>query len=81
MPKLAYPIYGPDNPLPWSRSSFYRWETMGLIKLLRIGGRTMISAEDVQGILSGRIKIPQHSTRTTRKLQPKTPRVGRKRGA
>jgi hypothetical protein len=74
---LAYPIYGPDNPLPYARSSYYRLEKLGLIRLIRVGGKTMISAGDVEGILSGRIKIPQHSTRTTRKLQPKA-RLGRK---
>jgi hypothetical protein len=78
-PVLAYPIYGPNRPLPYTRSSYYRWEKMGLIKLIKVGGRTMISAEDVEGILSGRIKIPQHSTRTARTLQPKGPRLGRKR--
>jgi hypothetical protein len=79
VPLLAYPIYGPDNPLPYKRNSYYRWDKAGLIKLIRVGGKTLISAADVEGILSGRIQIPQHTSRK-RLLEPKT-RTGGKRKA
>jgi hypothetical protein len=55
-------------------------ERRGLIKLLRIGGRTLISAEDVDGILTGRIKPPDHASRKHRP-DLKSPRKGRKRKA
>jgi hypothetical protein len=77
---LAYPLVGPDRPLPHGRNWYYVMERRGLIKLLRIGGRTLISAEDVDGILSGRIKPPDHVSRKHRPT-PKNPRKGRPRKA
>jgi hypothetical protein len=74
----AYPITGPGNPLPYKRNSYYRWERMGLIKLKRIGGKTLITAETVDAILSGEIAIPEHVARKHRP-EPKTPRKGRPR--
>jgi hypothetical protein len=77
MPPLAYPLYGPDNPLPYKRNTYYRWERLGLIKLIRVGGRTMISAEDVTRILSGKVEIAPHSSRKHRPEPNK--RTGRPR--
>jgi hypothetical protein len=64
MPKIktvaarAFPLE--DCGLPFSRTTFYRWEREGYIKLLRIGAKTLISAETVDGIVSGEIKLPRN---------------------
>jgi hypothetical protein len=55
-----------DAALPWSRTTLYRWEKLGLIKLLRVGGKTLILAETVEDILAGRIRLPEHPSRKTR---------------
>jgi hypothetical protein len=66
-----------DSPLPFGRNTFYRWEKAGLIKLMRVGGKTLIAAETVDDILSGKIKPPDHPARHKRP-EPKT-RRGRPR--
>jgi hypothetical protein len=69
-----------DSPLPFGRNTHYRWEKAGLIKLVRIGGKTLISAETVDDILNGKIKQPDHPARrkrpepTRRKGRPRKPR-------
>ena len=49
-----------NNPLPFSRSTWFRWEREGYVKLLRVGAKTLISAETIDGILSGEIKLPRN---------------------
>jgi hypothetical protein len=61
---IAYRLSDPR--LPWSRASLYRWEELGLIKLIRAGGKTMVSHETVEGILAGRIALPPHPSRQHR---------------
>jgi hypothetical protein len=56
---LAYDLK--NVPLPFSRMTFYRWEKLGLIKLLRIASKTLISAETVEDILSGKIELPRNA--------------------
>jgi hypothetical protein len=74
---IAYSVSDPR--LPWTRASLYRWESLGLIKLLRIGGKTLIHADTIDDIFTGRIKLPGHSSRTKRP-EPKA-RGRRKRKA
>jgi hypothetical protein len=57
VPPRAYPV--DDCGLPFSRGTLYRWEGLGLIKLLRVGGKTLISAEMVDAILSGEVALPR----------------------
>jgi hypothetical protein len=61
---LAYRIG--DERLPWSRETFYRWESLGLIKLARVGGKTLVLAATVEDLLAGRIAIPPHPARLRR---------------
>jgi hypothetical protein len=56
----------------------FRWEKAGLVKLFRIGGKTIVTDETVEAILSGKIKLPQHSARIT-PLRPKSRPRGRPR--
>jgi hypothetical protein len=63
----AYYITGPGNPLPYKRNWYYRMERLGLITLLqKHGGRTLIAAETVDDILSGKIALPVHPARKNR---------------
>jgi hypothetical protein len=56
----AYEIQ--NSPLPFSRSSWHRWEKAGLIPpMLRIGGKTLIPASTIAGILDGAIKLPKNA--------------------
>jgi hypothetical protein len=75
--RRAYPLN--DLPIPFSRATLYRWEAKGLIKLIRVGGKTMISDETVDAILAGRVAIPPHPRRRGHaQVQPKR-RRGRPR--
>jgi hypothetical protein len=75
---LAYRIGDPR--LPWTRLTFYRWEKLGLIRLSRVGGKTMIRSETVKALLDGKIAVPQHAFRKHRP-DPKPPRQARQRKA
>jgi hypothetical protein len=52
-----------NNPLPFSRSTWFRWERQGLFQLTRIGGKTLVSREVVEGLLSGKIVPPPNHGR------------------
>jgi hypothetical protein len=55
----------------------------GLIKLLRIGGKTLISAETVEDIRTGKIELPGHAARKHRpepKARTGRPRKGASKG-
>lgn len=75
---LAYDLK--SVPLPFSRMTFYRWERLGLIKLLRIASKTLISSETVEDILSGKIELPRNAgmsrppmSRARRRKEPDQP--------
>jgi hypothetical protein len=73
---LAYELR--NTPLPFSRQTFYRWEKLGFIKLQRVGSKTLISAETVENILSGKIVLPRNSGMTKppkprRRSKPEAP--------
>ena len=73
VPPLAYAL---DNvPISFSRGAFYRWEKLGLIELLRVGSKTLISAQTVEDILAGRIALP----RNPGMIKTPVPRSRRKR--
>ena len=74
-PKVRVPVaphaYELTNcGLPFSRGTLYRWERLGLIKLLRVASKTLISADTIQAILDGRIVLPKNAGM----LKPPTPR-------
>ena len=53
----SYPIAAS----PSAKGTLYRWEKLGLIALLRVGAKTLISAETVEDILAGRIALPRNN--------------------
>ncbi len=57
----AYPVG--DAPIPYSRATLYRWEAAGLITLVRVGGKTLITDDEIDRILSGQVPIPPHPRR------------------
>jgi hypothetical protein len=59
--QIAYPVS--RMPVPISARSLYRWERMGLIRLVRVGGRTMIEDVELDRIMSGKVAIPPHARR------------------
>jgi hypothetical protein len=60
VPPLAYEIR--NSPLPFSRSSWHRWEKAKLIPpLLRIAGKTLIPASTIVGILDRTIQLPKNA--------------------
>ena len=61
---LAYTLN--DRVISYTRATLYRWEQLGLIKLIRLGGKTLISAQTVDDLLAGRIAIPPHPARSKR---------------
>ena len=61
VPLAAFPLF--DCGLPFSRGTLYRWAQGGYIELLHIGGKTLISAETVAGILDGTIQLPANNGR------------------
>jgi hypothetical protein len=69
VPPRAYTL---DNtPLPFSKGTYYRWEKRGIIPpLLRVGSKTLISADTIEAILAGRIVLPKNAGM----LKPPTPR-------
>jgi hypothetical protein len=74
----AYPVR--QAPIPFSAATLYRWEAKGLIRLVRVGGHTMITDEEVTRILEGKAAIPDHPSRQGHpKIQPKGKRRGRPR--
>jgi hypothetical protein len=76
----AYPVS--DLPIPFSKAPIYRWEAAGLIKLVRVGGRTMIEDEEIDRILSGKVAVPPHPRRRGYgQIKPKTKPRGRPRKA
>jgi hypothetical protein len=65
VPPLAYELT--NNPLPFSRGTWFRWEKAKLIPpLLRIGGKTLVQATTIAAIISGEIKLPANSGRLKR---------------
>jgi hypothetical protein len=61
-----------NNPLPFSRATFLRWEKKGIIpKLLRLGGKTLLQSETVEALLNGAITPPSNPGRH----KPPVPRV------
>jgi hypothetical protein len=62
-----------NSPLPFSRSTWFRWERQRRIKLLRIGGKTLVSAETIDDILSGKIALP-HNPGHVKAPQPRARR-------
>ena len=73
VPLRAYTL--DNNPLPFSRATFYRWEALGLIPLLRVAGKTLISSETVEDILAGKVALPHNHGMVV----PPQPRVRRGR--
>jgi hypothetical protein len=66
----AYPVGA--APIPFSRATLFRWERAGLIKLIRLGGRTLISDETVNALLTGKIAVPEHPRRLgAKQIKPK----------
>jgi hypothetical protein len=64
----------------FARPTLYRWEALDLIKLVRIGSRTFMTAEELDRLVTGQIVLPSgHRARHLRVPQSEaTPR--RKRG-
>jgi len=74
VPPRAYELT--NTPLPFSRGTYFRWEKQRVIPpLLRIGGKTLLPAETVDDILSGKIRLPSNAGRTN----PPLPRARRRR--
>ena len=65
VPKLAYPLN--DLPIPIGKAALYRWERLGLIKLWRVGAKTLLSHETIEDIVAGRIALPEHHSRRNAK--------------
>jgi hypothetical protein len=62
VPPRAYLLN--DTGLPFSRASWFRWEKAKVIPpLLRLGGKTLVPAETVEGIIAGRIILPSNAGR------------------
>ena len=56
-----------DTPLPFHKTSWFRWEKLGLIPpMLRIGGKVTVQRSTVEAILSGEIKLPSNTPRARR---------------
>jgi hypothetical protein len=65
-----------DCPLPFSRSTWFRWEREGVIpRMLRIGARTLIQATTVDDLVAGRIVPPANN-----RLNPPRHHDGASRG-
>ncbi len=73
VPPRAYELT--NTPLPFSRGTYFRWEKTGVIPpLLRLGGKTLVPAETVEAILTGKIILPANAGR----LKPPKPQRGSK---
>jgi hypothetical protein len=67
-----------NTGLPFSRSTWFRWEAAKTIPpLLRLGGKTLVQSETVDDIIAGRIILPSNAGRT--KTPAPRSRPGRKR--
>jgi hypothetical protein len=72
---LAY-TFG-NCPLPFSRSTWFRWERQGIIPpMLRIGSKTLLQATTIDGLISGKIVPPASAGR----LNPPKHHEGAARG-
>jgi hypothetical protein len=57
VPPRAYTLE--NNPLPFSRSTWFRWEKRGVIPpLLRIGGKTLVQSTTIDDLIGGKIVPP-----------------------
>jgi hypothetical protein len=66
--------------LPLSRTTWFRWERLGIIPpLLRLGGKTLVPAETIEDLIAGRI-VPPPSSGRIKTLTPHE-RKGRPPGA
>ena len=62
VPPRVYALH--DTGLPFSRGTWFRWEKSGVIPpLSRLGGKTLVPAETVEDILSGKIILPSNAGR------------------
>jgi hypothetical protein len=68
IPPRAYLLT--DTGLPVSRGTWYRWAQAGRIPpLLHIAGKTLVPAQVVDDIVSGKIALPRNAGR----LKPPVP--------
>ena len=67
-----------DNcPLPFSRTTWFRWERRGIIPpLLRIGGKTLIPSTTIDELVSGKIVPPPNPGRINAPVPRTRPRGG-----
>jgi hypothetical protein len=62
IPPRAYAL--DDTGLPFARATWFRWEAKGVIPpLLRLGGKTLVPAQTIDDIMSGKIVLPANAGR------------------
>jgi hypothetical protein len=62
VPPRAYELT--NTPIPFSRGTWFRWEKDRVIPpLLRLGGKTLVPAETIEAILTGKIILPANAGR------------------
>ena len=50
-PKLAYSVHEAAAALGLSASSIWKWISLGQLRAIRVGGRTLITAEELDRVL------------------------------
>jgi hypothetical protein len=74
----AFPLE--RSPLPFARSTWFRWERTGVIPaLLRIGGKTLIQATTIEALIDGKIVPPPNAGRINPPQRQDGARGGRPR--
>jgi hypothetical protein len=56
--KGAYTFKEAKIATTFARATWYRWEEEDFIKLLRVGGKTLVPGEVIERLLSGELKLP-----------------------
>ena len=51
-PKLAYSVHEAAAVLGLSASSIWKWISLGQLKVVRLGGRTLITADELNRVLT-----------------------------
>jgi hypothetical protein len=72
----AYTLHG--APLAFSKATLLRGAAQGRIILIHVGGKTLIGADEIERILSGKADLPEHPARR-KPPQPKRRPPGRPR--
>jgi hypothetical protein len=76
----AYSLKQAEIITTFTRATWYRWEKLGYVRLIRVANKTLVPAEEIDRVMAGEA-VPQVRAGWRRGQPPKPRRLGRPRRA